>query len=84
MRQAGTLPLLSDGSHDWSILLTMVEQVIYPKALAVEENHMSPVTFDMALYEKIIQLVDSRPYSNGKVMPRLCEFRVVVCALRDL
>ena len=68
-------------AHDWSTLLTVVKQA---KELTVGEDYITPITFDMALYEKVIQLVDYMPYLKDKVMPRLGELHVVMCALRAL
>ena len=75
------LPLLPEVAHDWSTLLTVVKQA---KELTVGEDYITLITFDIALYEKVIQLVDSRPDLKGKVMPRLGELHVVMCALRAL
>ena len=80
----GALPLLPEVAHEWSTLLTVVKQAIQLKELAVGEDHITLITFDMALYEKVIQLVDARPDLKGKVMPRLGELHVVMCALRAL
>ena len=44
------------------------KQAIQLKELAVGKNHIALMTFDMALYEKVIQLVDSRSDLKGKVM----------------
>ena len=45
------------------------KQAIQLKELAVGKDHITLITFDMALYEKVIQLVDSRSDLKGKVMP---------------
>ena len=49
---------------------------------------MSPsitiITFDLALYEKVVQLLDSRPDLKSKVVPRLGELHVVMAALRAI
>jgi len=82
LTEVGTLPLLPEVAHDWSTLLTVVKQALQLKELAVGEDHITLITFDMALYEKVIQLVDARPDLKGKVMPRLGELHVVMCALR--
>ena len=48
---------------------------------------MSPsitiITFDLALYEKVAQLLDSRPDLKSKVVPRLGELHVMA-ALRAI
>ena len=81
LTEVGALPLLPEVAHDWSTLLTVVKQA---KELTVGEDYITLITFDIALYEKVIQLVDSRPDLKGKVMPRLGELHVVMCALRAL
>ena len=67
--EVGALPLLPEVAHEWSTLLTVVKQAIQLKELAVGKDHITLITFDMALYEKVIQLVDSRSDLKGKVMP---------------
>ena len=84
LTEVASFPLLPELAHEWSTLLTVIKQAIYLKELAVGENHITLITFDMALYEKVIQLVDSRQDLKGKVMPRLGELHVVMCALRAL
>ena len=84
LTEVGALSLLPEVAHEWSTLLTVVKQAIQLKELAVGEDHITLITFDKALYEKVIQLVDARPDLKGKVMPRLGELHVVMCALRAL
>lgn len=84
LTEVGALPLLPEVAHDWSTHLTVLKQAIQLKELAVGEKHVTVITFDMALYEKVIQLVDSHSDLKGKVMPRLGELHVVMCALRAL
>jgi hypothetical protein len=36
------------------------------RELEVGEDHITLITFDMALYEKVIQLVDARPDLKAK------------------
>ena len=43
------------------------------KELAVGNDYLTVISFDMALYEKAVQLVDARPDLKGKVLPRLGE-----------
>ena len=59
MTEAGALPLIPEVAHDWSTLLTVMKQAILLKELAVGEDHITVITFDMALYEKAIKLVDT-------------------------
>ena len=80
----GALPLLPEIAHDWSTLLTVVKQAMLLKELALGQSHAIVITFDMALYEKVVQLVDSHPELKGKVVPRLGELHVVMSALRAL
>ena len=54
------------------------------KELAVGEEYVTVITFDMALYEKAVQLVDGRADLKGKVLPSLGELHVVMAALRAL
>ena len=82
MTEVGALPLLPEVAHDWSTLLTVMEQAIQLKELTVGEKHVTLITFDMALYEKVIQLIDSRQGLKRKVMPRLGELHVVMCDLK--
>ena len=45
------------------------KQAIQLKELAVGKEHITLITFDMALHEKVIQLVDSCSDLKRKVMP---------------
>ena len=67
--EVGALPLLPEVAHEWSTLLTVVKQAIQLKELAVGKDHITLIAFDMALHEKVIQLVDSCSDLKGKVMP---------------
>ena len=40
--------------------------------------------FDMALYEKAVQLLDARPNFKNEIVPRLGELHTVMAALRAL
>ena len=84
LTKVGALPLLPEVAHEWSTLMTVVKQAIQLKELAVGQDYITLITFDMALYEKVIQLIDARPDLKNKVMPRLGELHVVMCALRAL
>ena len=82
--QVGALPLLPEVAHEWSTLLTVIMQASQLRHLAVGEDHPTVISFDMALYEKVVQLLDARPDLKRKVVPRLGELHVVMAALRAL
>ena len=82
--QVGALPLLPEVAHEWSTLITVIEQTSQLRRLAVGETHPTVISFDMALYEKVVQLIDSRPDLKRTVVPRLGELHVVMAALRAL
>ena len=50
----------------------------------VGEEHPTVITFDMALYEKAVQLLDSREDLKKTVLPRLGELHTAMAALRAL
>ena len=52
--------------------------------MAVGDTHPTIITFDLALYEKVAQLLDSRPDLKSKVVPRLGQLHVVMAALREI
>ena len=52
--------------------------------LAVGEDHPTVISFDMALYEKVVKLLENRPDLKRTVVPRLGELHVVMAALRAL
>ena len=54
------------------------------KEIAVKNIHPVIFSFGMALYEKVVQLVDSRPDLKGKIFPELGELPVAMAALRSL
>jgi len=52
--------------------------------LVTGEEHATVITFNMALYEKAVQLVDAREDLKGTVLPRLDELHTVMATLRAL
>jgi len=80
----GALPLLPEIAHDWSTLLTVIVQVNQLRHMAVGDSHPTIITFILALYEKVVQLLDARPDLKDKVVPRLGELHVVMAALRAI
>ncbi|KAK1888370.1 Placenta growth factor [Dissostichus eleginoides] len=81
LTQVGALPLLPEVAHEWSTLLTVIMQANHLRKLAVGEDHPTVITFDMALYDKLVQLPDARPDLKQMVVPRLGELHVVMAAL---
>ena len=61
---------------------SIMKQACRLKELAVGEEHVTVITFDMVLYEKAVQLVAARADLKGKVLSRLGEPHVVMAALR--
>ena len=84
LTQVGALPLLPEVAHEWSTLLTVIMQASQLRKLAVGEGHPTIISFDMALYEKVDQLLDARPGLKCTVVPRLGKLHVVMAALRAL
>ena len=82
--RVGALPLLPEQAHDWPTLLTVILQAQKIKQLAVGDEHPTVISFDLALYEKLVQLLDSRTDLQGQFVPRLGELHVVMCALKAL
>ena len=65
-------------------MLTVILQTTKLKTLVVGEEYPTVISFDMALYEKAVQLLDSRLDLKGAVVPRLGEQHAVMAALRAL
>ncbi len=84
LTQVGALPLLPEVAHEWSTMLTVILQASKLKTLVTGEDHPTVITFDMALYEKAVQLVDARDDLKGIIFPRLGELHTVMAALRAL
>ena len=82
--RVGALPLLPEVAHEWSTMLTVMLQASQLKSLVVGQDHPTVITFDMALYEKAVQLLDARPNLKKEVVPRLGELHAVMAALRAL
>ncbi|KAL8615586.1 hypothetical protein ACOMHN_016163 [Nucella lapillus] len=51
------------------------------RRLAVGEDHPTIITFDMALYEKVLQLLDARPQLKKMIVPRLGELHAIMAAM---
>ena len=71
--QVGALPLLPEVAHEWPTMLTVILKASELKALVVGEEYPTVISFDMSLYEKAVQLLDSRLDLKGAVVPRLGE-----------
>ena len=84
LTQFGALPLLPEVAHEWPTMLTVILQATKLKTLVVGEEYPTVISFDMALYEKAVQLLDSRLDLKGAVVPRLGELHAVMAALRAL
>ena len=84
LTQVGALSLLIEVTHEWSIMLTVILQAFQLKSLVIGDEHPKVITFDKALYEKAVQLQDSRRDLNRTVLPRLCELHTMTAALRAL
>ncbi len=82
--QVGALPLLPEVAHNWSTLLTVMMQARKLKELAVGDDHPTIISFDLALYEKVVQLLDSSPDLQVQFVPRIGELHVVMASLRAL
>ena len=82
--RVGALPLLPEIAHEWSTMLTVMLQASQLKNLVVGQDHPTVITFDMALYEKAVQLIDARSSLKNEVVPRLGELHAVMAALRAL
>jgi len=54
------------------------------KSLVVGNDHPAVITFDMALYEKAIQLLDARSNLKDEIVLRLGELHTVMASLRAL
>ena len=54
------------------------------RKLAVGEDHPTVISFDLALYEKVVQLLNARLDRKHTVVPRLGELHVVMAALHAL
>ena len=65
-------------------VLTVILQASHLKSLVIGEEHPTVITFDMALYEKAVQFLDSRDDLKRTFLPRLDEVHTVMAALRAL
>ena len=77
LTHVGALPLLPEVAHKWSTMLTVILQASELRTLVVGEEFPTLITFDMALYEKAVQLLDARPDLKRAVVPRLGELHTL-------
>ena len=80
--QVGALPLLPEIAQ-WPTMLTVMFQASQIKRLIVGQDLPTVITFDMALYEKSVQLLDARLNLRNETLPTLGELHIVKAALRD-
>ena len=84
LTQVGALPLLPGVAHEWSTLVTVIKQAHALKQLVVGDKYLTVISFDMALYAKVVPLIDSRPDLKRKILPLLGELHAMMAALRAL
>ena len=84
LTQVGALPILPEVAHEWPTLMTVMLQASQVKRFVVGEGHPAVITFDMALYEKSIQLLDGRPNLKNEIFLKLGELHTVMASLRAL
>ena len=65
-------------------MLTVATQAHALKELVVGEKFLTVISFDMALYEKFVLMIDTMPHLKSKILPRLGELHAVMAALRAL
>ena len=65
-------------------MLTVILQASQLKSLVIDEEHPTVITFDMTLYDKAVQLLDSMDDLKRTVISRLDELHTVMAALRAL
>ena len=56
----------------------------YKSTLLVGDDHPTIITFDIALYEKAVQLINSTPDFKRSILPRVGELHTAMAALRAL
>ena len=71
-------------SREYPTMLTAMLQASQMKRFIVGQDHPTVITFDMALYEKAVQLLDARPHLKNEILPKLGELHTVMAALRAL
>jgi len=64
--------------------MTAMLQASHLKSLVVGQDHPAVITFDMALYEKAIQLLDARSNLKDEIVLRFGELHTIVASLRAL
>lgn len=84
LTKVAALPLLPEMAHEWSTLLTVPMQASQLRRLAVGEDHPTIITFDIALYEKVLQLLGARPQLKKMIEPRLGELHATMATMRGL
>ena len=84
MTRVGALPLLTEVAHEWPTLLTVIMQANQLRYLSVGDAHPTMISFDMALSEKMVQLLDARPHLKRAIVRRHGELHAIMAALRAL
>ena len=66
-------------AHEWSTLLTVMNQAHQLKELTVGEEYITVITYDMALYAKAVQLVDalSLPLGGCRILGATLKVRLL-------
>ena len=69
----GALPLINEVAHEWPTLLTVLHHTSRITNTVTGDNYRTIISMDMALYEKVIQIIDANEDMKAKVLPRLGE-----------
>ncbi len=64
-------------AHEWYEMFTLIPHTSKLNALVADEEHLAVITFNMALYEKSVQLLDARVNLKRTFFPRLGEQHTV-------
>jgi len=81
---AFSLPIINAPAHEWTTLVTSLDQLCKLNELVCGSDRKLTVTFDMDLYKRVLKLpyLDSRYADSWVVCPEA--FHTELCALRCL
>ncbi len=80
----GVLPILSESSTEYSTLLTVIHQTRKLKTLVVGDEHPVILSCDLAIYEKVLQIIDVDTFLKSQIIPRIGGLHTSMAVLRGI
>lgn len=80
----GVLPIIPESSTEYPTLLTVIQQTKKLKNLVVGDEHPVIISCDLAIYEKVLQILDVDVVLKNQIIPRIGGLHAAMAVLRGI